>query len=118
MGGCGGGGNEVTLDTKQEWGVWRMLKSFLNAIFHPVSDLDNDPFWNPPNIDKYKLVSREERHATLKTLQHKYPKFKRAYKIHQWIELWNTMNISDEEYKNMFLKHLEAAIKELEADME
>jgi len=87
----------------------KQLKRFLNSIFNPISD--SNPFWNPPKIDKYNFVSREERRDTLEKLQQKYPEFRRAYKLHQWIELWNGMNIQDEEYKNAFLRYFEDVIQ-------
>lgn len=103
-------------DTKQGQGIGEILKSFLNMIFHPVSNLDNNPFWNPPKTGKYKFVSKEERRTTLERFQREYPNFRRAYQIHKWIELWNTMHISDEEYRDVFLRHFEGAIKELNED--
>lgn len=98
--------------------MFQKLKGILNSIVNPASNLDNDPFWNPLKIGKYDFVSKEERRDILEALQQKYPKFRGAYKIHQWIELWNDMNIKDEEYKNAFLKHFESAIKGFEETWE
>ena len=98
--------------------MFQKLKGILNSIVNPTSHLDNDPFWNPPKIDKYDFVSREERRDTLEILKHKYPKFRRAYRLHEWIGLWNDVNIKDEEFKKAFLRHFEDAIKELEETWE
>ena len=101
---------------KQEWRIWKILKSFLNHVFNPVSDLDNNPFQNHPKMDKYEFVSREERCDELKRLQLKYPTFRRVYTIHKWIELWNTINFEDAKHRELFLKHFESAIKEFDGN--
>jgi hypothetical protein len=98
--------------------VGEKVKCFFNSLFSLTSNLYTDPLRNHQKTDKYDFVSREERHNTLELLKHKYPKFRRAYQIHKWIELWNTMNIQTEEYKNAFLRHFESAIEELDGDAE
>lgn len=93
--------------------MFRKLKVFFNNIFNSHVDFNNDSFWQTKKIDNYKFVSKTERSDTLLKLQHKYPMFSDACRIYQWVEMWNTMSIKDGEYKAMFLRDFEDAIKNL-----
>lgn len=92
------------------WLMAYFILTFDLSVFYPTPKKDNNLFLNSKQIDKYEFLSKDERHEIIEMFQHKYPKFKKAYQIHQWIEMWNTIYIVDEEMKNMFLRDFENVI--------